>query len=539
MKNLILSISFLFFTTCAFSQDWLQTSKLDASNRAQFDELGNAVAISGSYAVVGAKKEDYFDNTGLSITESGSAYIYEKGANGIWTEVKHLEASSKAGLAHFGSSVAIEGNFLLVGAERERRDENNLNSLNRAGAVYAFERNTGGQWVEVQKIVPSDRGALDLFGMSVSISGNWALITAASDNEGTAGMSPTSNAGSAYFFEKDATGVWVEKQKVVANVRGKDDYFGYSGSLSGTQAIIGTASEGDDENEANFKLFAGSAYIFELNNVGAWEQVQKLVASDRSAEDRFGWTCSIDANTALVGATNWDEKSAGSAKADVGAAYIFEKNSSGNWIEKQIITINNADANDALCSSVDINGDYAILSSVSQSTDGSGQNVKASAGAAYILKKQGNGQWGVVEKIVASDRGASDIFGVAAAVDSTSILVGARKHDFDSQGANNVFNAGAAYVFELNSNFSVNENNSTSNISIYPNPAQSEISLDFGKIYPEIEVSVISLNGQVILQMAFGSADKISIDIDGAKGVYFLKVKSKGELLKTAKVFKE
>ena len=95
-----------------------------------------------------------------------------------WEETNKIVASDRDLSNHFGNSVAISDSYAIVGAVIESEDQNNENTIEKAGAAYIYERNDSGGWVEVQKIVPSDRGIKNYFGVSVSISGNLALIGA-------------------------------------------------------------------------------------------------------------------------------------------------------------------------------------------------------------------------------------------------------------------------------------------------------------------------------------------------------------------------
>ena len=99
--------------------------------------------------------------------------------------------------------------------------------------AYIFERNTStGQWKETQKIVASDRGSDDWFGISVSLSGDFAIVGAYREDQDTSGSNSVTDAGSAYLFERNAgTGQWKEVQKIVASDRGSGDIFGSSVSI--------------------------------------------------------------------------------------------------------------------------------------------------------------------------------------------------------------------------------------------------------------------------------------------------------------------
>jgi hypothetical protein len=146
----------------------------------------------------------------------------------------------------------------------------------------------------------------------VSISGDTAIVGALGDDDAEI------NSGSAYIFENVSSGGFepTESAKLTASDGAVSDQFGYSVSISGDTAIVGAYLD-DDAGSGS-----GSAYIFENVSSGGSAQTEsaKLTASDGATEDYFGYSVSIDGDTAIVGAPYDDD--AGSAS---GSAYIFEK----------------------------------------------------------------------------------------------------------------------------------------------------------------------------------------------------------------------
>ena len=199
------------------------------------DEFGQSVSISGDYAIVGARWDD--DNGMMS----GSAYIFQRdGSN--WIEEQKLLATDGAEGDWFGHSVSISGDCVIVGAVGD--DDYGLVS----GAAYIFRRE-GTSWIEDQKLTSSDGAQGDNFGMSVSISGDYAILGAPFDDDN--GMM----SGSAYIFRRDST-IWLEEEKLTASDGAAEDLFGFSVSISGDYAIVG-AFQDDDSGD-----LSGSAYIF-------------------------------------------------------------------------------------------------------------------------------------------------------------------------------------------------------------------------------------------------------------------------------------
>ena len=123
-----LDISGVFRNT---DETWLQEKKLLASDAAYYDSFGQSVAISGYYAIVGAYGDYY---------ATGSAYIFEINSDGTWNQnqTQKLTASDADGNDFFGYSVSINGNYVIVGAPFN--DDNGGSS----GSAYIFERGADG-----------------------------------------------------------------------------------------------------------------------------------------------------------------------------------------------------------------------------------------------------------------------------------------------------------------------------------------------------------------------------------------------------------
>ncbi len=161
------------------------------------------------------------------------------------------------------------------------------------------------RWEEQQKLQASDAAEFNLFGASVSLSGDTALIGA------TFGDAPGMfNTGAAYIFQFNGK-QWIEQQKLTASDGGFSDQFGRSVSLSGHTAIIGALVDDDVGNAS------GSAYIF-TEDGGGWIEQAKLHSSDIEASDLFGASVAIDQDRAFVGATNDDDDG-----IESGSAYVF------------------------------------------------------------------------------------------------------------------------------------------------------------------------------------------------------------------------
>ena len=367
--------------------DWNEVQKIIPSDRTAGDFFGYSVCISGNSAIVGAFNKEGISSSGDPIPISGSAYIFKRDGNGNWIEAQKIVASDRATMDFFGYSVSISCNYAIVGALYEEEDASGANMLYAAGSAYIFKRDGNDNWSEVQKLAASDRAVGDRFGNSVSISGNYVIVGAYCEYEDASGGNTIANAGSAYIFECDGNGNWSEVQKIVASDRARDDIFGTSVCISGNYAVVGASGGNYDAIGDNEIDNAGSAYIFEREGNGYWRENQKIVASDRAKLACFGNSVGISDNYAIVGA--FHENKGGQDEDilnKAGSAYIFRRNGNNNWNEIQKIVAYDRAADDEFGISVSISGNYSISGACLEDENANGENTIEWAGSAYIFE---------------------------------------------------------------------------------------------------------------------------------------------------------
>ncbi|MBX2950243.1 MAG: T9SS type A sorting domain-containing protein [Crocinitomicaceae bacterium] len=449
-KAIVLNSKFTFFTgvfcltTSIHAQNWEQLVKLTAGDRAAMSRFGHSVDISGDYAVVGAPFSGNDENGGNFLDQAGAAYILHNNS-GTWSVVQKIVASDRAQYDFFGGSVAIDDDYIVVGANMESHDETGGNLQNRAGSAYIF-RNNGGTWSQVQKIVASDRAADDFFGYSVSIDDDYILVGAYGEDHNVAGVSMMSKSGSAYIF-KNNSGTWSQVQKIVASDRAADDQFGYAVSISKDKLIVGAYTEDHDVTGGNALQGAGSAYIF-VDNAGTWTEQQKIVASDRGFDDNFGYSVAINNTTVVVGAFKESEDATGgNTMQNSGSAYVFDYQS-GTWSQTQKIVASDRDAMDYFGASVDLSDNYIVVGAYSETEDEQGQDSLFMAGSAYIFKNE-SGVWQQEQKIVAADRTADDYYGFDVAITNNFVLVGAARDSENATGGSPLNQAGSVYLYRI------------------------------------------------------------------------------------------
>ena len=389
----------------------LQQDKLLASDGAVSDSFGYSVSISGDYAIVGARYDDDSGNA------SGSAYIFTPNdVNcGDWDQLAKLLPSDGADLDFFGGSVSISGDYAVVGAYFD--DDSGTDS----GSAYIFYYD-GTSWSQQDKLLASDGAAFDNFGWSVSVSGDYAVVGAAYDDDNG------SNSGSAYIFKRSGAG-WSEQAKLLASDGAAGDYFGYSVSISGDYAIVGAYQ--DDDSGSN----SGSAYIFKRDGP-SWSEQAKLLAADGAAGDQFGCSVSVSGDYAVVGAYYDDDSGSTS-----GSAYIFRRYGT-SWGEQAKLTASDGAAGGRFGWSVAVSGDYAIVGAYGDNDNGT------NSGSAYMYKRDGTNMykrdgtnWSEQVKLIASDGARNDYFGYSVSVSGDYAIIGAY-YDDDKGG-----DSGSAYMF--------------------------------------------------------------------------------------------
>lgn len=506
------------------AQQWLEETKLVSVDRGQGDGFGSVMAVSGDYAIMGAQAEDHDLNGFATMPNAGAAYIFKKNTAGDWVQAQKLIASDRDQDDRFGCSVAISGNYAVVGAYFE--DVPGQTMWSHAGAAYIFEKNNQGNWVEVQKIVAPTREFEDYFGIEVAISVDYLIVGANREDHDVNEANFLDYAGSAYIYERNSSGQWQFAQKLVASDRGAFDYFGSAVALVGNTAIVGSPLEDQNANGSGSQNSAGSAYVFVRDSLGNWNQVQKIIASDWNAGDQFGSQIALDNNFMVISSPFDDEDASGNnSTIESGSAYIFKRLGNGSWIEDQKIVASDRYANDFYGSSVAISGTRVMVGAAMEDDDASGLNRKYSAGSAYVYELNLTSQWQEGQKLVASDRAIEDRLGSAVALVGDDLFVSAPNESEDAQGLNSLLYAGSVYHFVKNQSVGLKAIEKQSQVNLYPNPGNGQVSLEFAQNYNELELDVYNVKGQLVQSYDFSQVQKLELNFALNSGIYILEFK--------------
>lgn len=349
MKKIILTISVLFLGFQVHAQDLVTSEQPEPTENALF---GWASAISDNSAIVTAPQKDIDDelsvgsayyyvmnNEGWEIQQeftpqglgqlsnfgisadinyghiavgslgdpdrglfSGAVYIYTYSDTSV-TEVQKLTPSDAGIGSQFGYSLdfALEEDILAVGAYQTD------GVASKSGAVYIFEINNDGDFVETQKLVAEDGQSHDYFGHNLAFLSTDILAVSAYNADGASERS-----GAVYIFEENAEGEWEQTAKLFDPNGSSSDLFGYS--LAGTKDVpiptktvaanfygnLFIGAPGSNHNNGQ----TGSVYIYEKDPENGWSYTYEIVETDAESNDHFGVSLAHDAVSGLfVGAS--------------------------------------------------------------------------------------------------------------------------------------------------------------------------------------------------------------------------------------------
>jgi hypothetical protein len=374
----------------------IETDQLTAADATIAAHFGRSVAVDGDTAVIGAPAAPG------TIPLTGAAYVFARSGN-AWTQTAKLTAADGEAGDLFGTAVAIQGDTILVGANGDDDAGGN------AGAAYVFTYD-GSVWSETDKLLPGEVGDTH-FGASVAIAGATIAVGAPYTDSGV------TNSGAAYLFED--MGGWTQTARFATNGGGAvlSDLFGWAVALSGDMLLVGAPL--DDV-----------VYVF--NRDGAdWSETAVLSGTTTQSGDRFGQAVSTDGARILVGAPQDDD-----AGTNAGSAFLFAP-VGGVWQQEAQLTPTYPTplTGAAFGSSVAIFGGTAVVGA----PNSQGVVDREESGAAYLYEFNGLTWTGDI--LTANLALAFDHLGTAVGLNSAGILVGAP----DSNLA--AVDAGAVYYY--------------------------------------------------------------------------------------------
>ncbi|MBT7469179.1 MAG: hypothetical protein HN692_02085, partial [Candidatus Cloacimonetes bacterium] len=436
----------LIISICAITlfADWSIEQKVFAGDGSGEDYFGQSVSISGEYAIVGAPLKNF---------PLGAAYLHKR-INNQWLEIEKIQASDSTNTQGFGSSVFINGDYMMISA--------NHYYSNSSGSTYIYH-NDGENWNEVDIITASGSPICDQYGCSVGITenGEYAIVGAYNDDENG------ENSGAVYVYQQ-INSEWNLQTKIMAYDGSLQDLFGCSVFITNNLIFVSAINDDDNGEES------GSVYIYE-NNGTNWEFHSKIIASHNTSNDQFGVSISVCGDFLIVGTSCYDQ----------GEAYIFHFDGE-NWTEVANLTASDGFDYDHFGRSVSISEDYAVIGAC----DCPDVGMSASA---YFFEKEGT-DWNELNKLTIDNWGA---FGYSVSISGENAIVGANL-DFG------VSNATGAVYFISNDGTSIDQEIITypqynALISNYPNPFNPITTISFSlttNLHEKARIEIFNIKGQ-------------------------------------------
>jgi FG-GAP repeat len=391
-----------------------QPTQLVSSSPSPGMGFGACVAIDGDTLVVGAP----YDRAG-GTTEEGSVSVRHWDGS-QWQEeaLLRIPPGIFAPGAHFGASIAISGDTIVVGAPDAAAAWEGL----RKGYAFTYRRSAG-VWTW-ETLVGGSGGTSNSFGAAVAISGQTMIVSEPGDDS-----NGTYNTGSVFVFDRIGDG-WSWRQKLTAWDRGSSDYFGNAVAISGDTIVVGVMR--DDVLISYFPLQnnydQGSARVF-TRSAGQWTETAVLVDPAGEPNDTFGNSVAVDGSTVVVGSSR-DSNSHG---MQAGSVHVFRPGSEG-WFQADAIYPPTDEYFQWFGSSVSISGSTILVGA--ESVNGSFENQ----GAAYVFV---DGAAGYTREatLLAPDGAYNDHFGFATGLSGDKAIIGA-PYDIITQSQQ-----GSAWVF--------------------------------------------------------------------------------------------
>jgi choice-of-anchor B domain-containing protein len=295
---------------------WTRAAVLNASNAANLDRFGRALALEGNTLLVGATS---------TAEGKGGAFVFTRDQAGAWREAAALTAPDGVEGDAFGRVVALAGDVALVTAAG--RDS-------ARGAVYVYRR-AGTTWRPDGVLRADDASPNDGFGGALAIHGERVIVGAPQKD---------SAQGSAYVFRRDASGGWTQEGKLPA--RGLEKRFMFGAAI---------ASHNDElyVSAPRANNFTGTVYSFRFDSAGSrWVQAGQLQPFETGFA-MFGTSLEFDGNTAWIGAP--------AAGRFEGRVYKFERDSAGNWGSATVIAPKDAARQSGYGGSIALAGRHGVV----------------------------------------------------------------------------------------------------------------------------------------------------------------------------------
>jgi len=398
-----------------------------ANNWAWF---GEEVAISGDTIVIGTEYDDNCDaasndGTNAACYSSGAAFVFTRATDGgtpTWSQEAFLKPAGLRSYDYFGSSIALDGDTLVVGAAGDDSCNAGVDAAqavdgdtlcNSSGAAYIFERDAG-VWTQAAYLKGPSPDSYDSFD-EVAISGGLVAVGAAGDDSfgtGTTADPTTDNctdSGAVSIFARTGENgdQWVEQAYLKADNAWIGDSFGQSVDLDIDTLVVGAPYEdgcASDESTTAGDACNGSgavyAYVFagEPGQAPTWTEEGYLKGANPASWEGFGRDVALFEDTVVSGERYEDGCGQGvdSALGDdncwsSGAAHVFRRDGvfeQASWSAEAYLKATDSHEDLYFGGAVGVTHGSVVVGAtggIDETACGAGEGNPCDTGAAYVI----------------------------------------------------------------------------------------------------------------------------------------------------------
>jgi hypothetical protein len=199
---------------------WTEVAKLKPLDGAAMDHFGASMDFEGDRVLIGAP-----DNDDGSMG-AGSAYYFQRVPNGTWRQLFKFVAPDPFTNDSFGFAVSLDGDFAYISAVGQ-----DLPGVNQGGEVYVYQRITASNWQLITRFNAATPIANGFFGTAIDVEGARAVTTAWQEG--------VTLDNAAYVHDLQSGGTWLQSARIRPTDTALEDIFGRSVAIDGDEALIG------------------------------------------------------------------------------------------------------------------------------------------------------------------------------------------------------------------------------------------------------------------------------------------------------------
>lgn len=328
---------------------WRAASQLKAPDAASNDGFGTSVAADGNLLLVGQ----------ITVPTSpdgarGMVHVFTRGSNGSYASAGVWSAAQPLPRAGFGAAMLLHGDMAFVGAPGYEN-----------GAVFVYKKGADGSWAPSGRLSAEGLAEGDAFGAAITADGDRLAIGAPGRGAGK---------GAVFMYTRNAAGEYTASGMVMAASSAEGDQLGSSLALKGSRLIAGAPGAYTIAGRRNASM--GSVTVFEYSTIAEiWRERQSFVPF-QSGTARFGQTVAMAGDEVWIGAP--------ASQYNTGFIYRLQPKADGSWSEMRVLEVTGVDAGAGFGATLAVSGNTAA---VGMPTDASG------AGTVMFLSRSGAGAW--------------------------------------------------------------------------------------------------------------------------------------------------